>query len=275
MKKTISTITLLAFGLIGFAQNQFTETTFNDMTLNLEKNPVEAIKKYAHPSFTFINGRGERKNFTDLLNYYIFVTESVRNCSDLKFNQVGNMAIVTGVVEQQWYPKNDASKVSKYMGVFTYTYALDNSKWLLTSAQHTDMSIATEIETAAIRKVIKNETDGFYEGNFDKANGQWATKLGNEYQNQYIAQFVGKTYAKAETLQKLFEFAKKSSQKQEVTVDESDFELRLNKNMAWATYNQKVTKKDGTAMQNQRQTRILERINGEWKIVFVSGQDIK
>ena len=275
MKKIISTITLLAFGLIGFAQSQFTETTFNDMTLNLKKNPVETIKKNTHLSFTFINGRGERKNFTDLLNYYTHVTESVRNCSDLKINQVGNMAIITGVVEQQWYPKSDASKVSKYTGVFTYTYALDNGRWLLTSAQHTDMSIATEMETIAIKKVIKDETDGYYEGNFDKANAQWSTKLSNEYQNQYIAQFVGKPYAKAETLQKLFEFAKKSSQKQEVAVDESDFEIRLNGNMAWATYNQKVTKKDGVMMQNQRQTRILERTNNDWKIVFLSGQDTK
>ena len=130
-------------------------------------------------------------------------------------------------------------------------------------------------DETAIRKVIKDETDGYYEGNFDKANSQWATKLSNEYQSQYITPFVGKPYAKAEALQKLFEVAKKSSQKQEVTVDESDFEIRLNGNMAWATYNQKVTKKDGTAMQNQRQTRILERSNADWKIVFVSGQDIK
>ena len=130
-------------------------------------------------------------------------------------------------------------------------------------------------DETAIKKVIKDETDGYYEGDFDKANAQWSTKLGSEYQNQYIAPFVGQPYAKAETLQKLFEFAKKSSQKQEVTVDESDFEIRLNGNMAWATYNQKVTKKDGVVMQNQRQTRILERINNDWKIVFVSGQDIK
>ena len=130
-------------------------------------------------------------------------------------------------------------------------------------------------DETAIRKVIKDETDGFYEGNFDKANAQWATKLNNEYQNQYITSFVGKPYAKAEALQKLFEVAKKSSQKQEVTVDESDFEIRLNGNMAWATYNQKITKKDRVVMQNQRQTRILERSNADWKIVFVSGQDIK
>ena len=130
-------------------------------------------------------------------------------------------------------------------------------------------------DETAIRKVIKDETEGYYEGNFDKANAQWSTKLSNEYQNQYITPFVGQPYAKAETLKKLFEVAKKSSRKQEVTVDESDFELRLNGNMAWATYNQKVTKENGTVMQNQRQTRILERTSDDWKIVFVSGQDIK
>ena len=147
----------------------------------------------------------------------------------------------------------------------------------MTDMHHTkiDYNTASPADEMAIKKVIKDETDGYYEGNFDKANAQWATKLSNEYQSQYITPFVGKPYAKAETLQKLFEVAKKSSQKQEVTVDESDFETRLNGNMAWATYNQKVTKKDGTVMQNQRQTRILERSNTDWKIVFVSGQDVK
>ena len=50
----------------------------------------------------------------------------------------------------------------------------------------------------------------------------------------------------------------------------SDYESHVAGNMAWATFTQEDKKADGTVAQKQRTLRILEKINGQWKIVMMS-----
>ena len=275
MKKTILTLVLM-FVLQGLYAQTDLKMDFEAAIADFGKDPVGNVKKM-DDNLRFLNGEGVilDKQKTLALAQRAAGGKSDSQVSDLRVKQSGTLGVVSGIrMHTLTLPSN--LKMS-WKDAFTYTFEWNNKAWIMTDMHHTkiDYNTASSANEMNIKKVIKDETDGYYEGNFDKANAQWSTKLSNEYQNQYIAPFVGQPYAKAETLQKLFEVAKKSSQKQEVAVDESDFEIRLNGKMAWATYNQKVTKKDGVMMQNQRQTRILERTNNDWKIVFLSGQDIK
>ena len=63
--------------------------------------------------------------------------------------------------------------------------------------------------------------------------------------------------------------------KQDKRAEQNDFEVRINKNMAWATFTQKMIANDGTVTNTNRETRILERINGDWKIVYLGQQAMK
>jgi Domain of unknown function (DUF4440) len=257
-----------------FAQADFTEATMNDFDQKLKANPVETVKQYTHKDFTFINGNGSRVGYNELVGYYTIYKETARNLTDIKITQVNQTVNITGKVEQVWHPINDPNKVSKYTGMFTYVYVYDGESWKIISAQHTDIKGIKEQEETAIRKVIQDETVAYYAGNAETLLAQWSDRPNTEYQNQYIKQFIGSPYAKGETMLKLQDVMRKFVKKQEANVKEDDFEIRLKGDMAWVTFTQVVNQND-KVMQHQRQTRILEKINGDWKIVFVSGLDLK
>ena len=77
-------------------------------------------------------------------------------------------------------------------------------------------------------------------------------------------------YLKGETLQKAYEEFSKTHKPTGLTTVVSDYESHVSGNLAWATYTQEDKKADGSVGQKQRSLRILEKINGQWKIVMLS-----
>lgn len=256
-----------------FAQATLTQVQLDEYDQKLKANPVETVKQYTHKDFTFINGNGSRVGYNELVANYTYNKETVRKLTDVKITQVNQTASVTGKVEHEWYAISNPTKVSKYTGMFTYVYVNDGGTWKIISAQHTNFA-NKEQDEAAIKKVIQDETNAYYAGNAETLLAQWADRPNTEYQNLYIKQFIGSSYAKGATMLKLQEVMRKLVKKQEATVKEDDFEIRLKGDMAWASFNQVVSQND-KVLQHQRQTRILEKINGDWKIVFVGGMDLK
>lgn len=256
------------------AQATLTQAQLDEYAQKLKANPVETVKQYTHKDFTFISGNGSRVGYNELVGNYTYNKETVRNLSDVKITQVNQTASVTGKVEHEWQAINDPTKVSKYRGMFTYTYVYDAGSWKIISAQHTDYQPSKGDDEAAIKKVIQDETDGYYEGNAEKNLSQWSGKTSDEYQRQMLTSYIGNSYAKGESMDKLKDVMRKYAKKQEAKLTNTDFEIRRKGNMAWVTYTQDVKQGEKT-LQKARETRILERINGDWKIVFVSGQDVK
>jgi Domain of unknown function (DUF4440) len=270
--KTLITLFVLLPSFV-FAQATLTQAQLDEYDQKLKENPVETVKQYTHKDFTFINGNGYRVGYNELVGNYTYNKETSRKLTDVKITQVGQTASVTGKVEHEWHAINNPTKVSKYTGMFTYIYVYDGGTWKIISAQHTDFAKKTDDEVA-IKKVIESETQAYLDGDGKKLLSYWADKKTNEHASQYLIQFLGQPYAKGESMEKLQNLVIPNLKKQTFTMGKSDFEVRTNNNMAWATYTQKVVA-NGKTLQTDRETRILERINGEWKIVYVGEQSIK
>ncbi|WP_435355529.1 nuclear transport factor 2 family protein [Emticicia sp. SJ17W-69] len=267
-------ITLFAFlpSLI-FAQATLTKAQLEEYDKKLKENPVETVKQYTHKDFTFISGNGSRVGYNELLANYTYNKETVRNLTDVKITQVNQTASVTGKIEHEWFAISNPAKVSKYKGMFTYIYVYDAGAWKIISAQHTDFA-NKEQEVAAIKKVIEGETQAYLDGDGKKLLSYWADKKTNEHASQYLVQFLGQPYATGESMAKLQNLVVPNLKKQDFKIERDDIDIRINKDMAWATYTQKVNA-NGKILQTDRETRILERINGDWKLVYVGEQAMK
>ncbi|WP_255039755.1 nuclear transport factor 2 family protein [Lacihabitans soyangensis] len=149
-----------------------------------------------------------------------------------------------------------------------------NTEWKLVGSVVTPMPTIKTDDEVAIKKVIEAETQSYLDGHPEKITDYWSRKPSDEFQSQQIVAWIGQPYAKAETLNKLNEAAKNLVKKKDIKIEREDFEIRINKDMAWATYTQKAIA-NGTVAQTIRETRILERIGGEWKIVYVGEQGVK
>jgi Domain of unknown function (DUF4440) len=270
--KTLFTLLLFIPSLM-FAQATLSQAQLDEYDQKLKANPVETVKQYTHKDFTFINGNGNRVGYNELVGFYSYNKETVRKLTDVKLSQVNQTAILTGKVEQEWYAINNPTKIIKYKGMFTYVYVNDGGSWKIISAQHTDISNKADDE-AAIKKVIEGETQAYIDGDGKKLLSYWADKQSNEHASQFLVQFIGQPFAKGESMDKLRNLVLPSLKKQDFTVERGDFEVRTNNNMAWASYTQKAIA-NGKTLQTDRETRILERIGGEWKIVYVGEQGIK
>ncbi len=150
-----------------------------------------------------------------------------------------------------------------------------NNEWKLVASEVTPMPYVKAEDEAAIKNVILGETQAYIDGDGKKLLSFWAdNKKSVENNSQFLVPIIGQPFAKGESMQKLLDVVVPNLKKQDVTVAREDFEIRINKDMAWATYTQKASA-NGTVFKTDREARILERISGEWKIVYVGEQAMK
>ena len=112
MKKLFTLLLLLPNLLL--AQKTFTEAMLMDFNKKLKENPEATIKANTHANFTFINGKGKRLGYKELLANYTYNVEPIREMTDLKINQVGGTATATGQVYHAWHPKGKPDKATDY-----------------------------------------------------------------------------------------------------------------------------------------------------------------
>lgn len=149
-----------------------------------------------------------------------------------------------------------------------------NTEWKLVGSVVTPIPTVKTDDELAIKNVIFGETQAYLDGDAKKMQNYWSNRKTDEHNSQFLVPFIGQPYAKAESMEKLVAIILPNLKKQAVTVEHDDFEIRINKDMAWATYTQKAIA-NGAVTHTERETRILERIGGEWKIVYVGEQGVK
>ena len=149
-----------------------------------------------------------------------------------------------------------------------------NTEWKLVGSVVTPMPTVKTDDEMAIKSVIMAETQAYLDGDGKKLLSYWADKKTNESASQSLIPYLGQPYAKGQSMEKLQTVVLPNLKKQDIKIERDDFEIRINKDMAWATYTQKAIA-NGTLAQTIRETRILERIGGEWKIVYVGEQGVK
>lgn len=187
--KNLITI-LLIIPVLVFGQSKFTEATFADFNKKFKANPIETLKNNASEKLIYVLGNGRSSGYQELIAFYGANTENERTFPELTIYQVGNTAVATGVVDHSYFPINNPSKLSHWVGKFTYTYGFEKGKWLLVSAQHTDFQEPFTKETLnEILEEYKTDSKAFF-NKYLSSDFRYTNQQGSY---QYQKEFLGGT----------------------------------------------------------------------------------
>jgi len=182
--------------------------------------------------------------------------------------QSGDLAVSTGIHKTVRLDK-DGIERSKQVAA-TYVFQRRNGKWMFVSSQQTNIATPTSEDQAAIRQVIDTENKAYHEANLAVLGSNFATTPYIERHDEKLRKMANTPYLKGDALQKVYEAFPKTHKPTGLNAVVSDYESHVSGNLAWATYTQEDKKADGSVAQKQRFLRILEKINGQWKIVMTS-----
>ena len=120
----------------------------------------------------------------------------------------------------------------------------------------------------AIKRVLREETEGFFKR--DKA--VWANAWAHAPYVHFAANLYGGDFMLIEGWDKLEkQFAnqfKSSKGMDKVTVQNSNYTIHQNGNMAFVAYDQTLLDSHGKT--TSKESRVVEKINGQWKIINVT-----
>ena len=122
-------------------------------------------------------------------------------------------------------------------------------------------------EQDAIKRVLRSETEGFFKR--DKA--EWSSAWAHTPYIHFAANLYGGDFTLVKgwpSLEKHFASQFKSSKvTDKVTVQNANYTIRQNGNMAFVAYDQTLVDSHGKT--TSKESRVLEKINGQWKIINV------
>ncbi|GAB4037587.1 Cif family virulence factor [Spirosoma jeollabukense] len=120
----------------------------------------------------------------------------------------------------------------------------------------------------AIKRVLRSETEGFFKR--DKA--EWANAWAHTPYVHFAANLYGGDFLLVkgwDKLEKQFASQFKSSKiTDKVTVENANYTVHQNGNMAFVAYDQTLVDSHGKT--TSKESRTLEKINGQWKIINVT-----
>lgn len=125
-----------------------------------------------------------------------------------------------------------------------------------------------QADNDVIKRVLRSETEGFFKRDKAEWSNAWAhTPYVNFAANLYGGDF---RLIKGWTdLEKQFASQFKSNKVMDkVTVQNANYTIHQNGNMAFVTYDQTLLDSHGKT--SSKETRVLEKLNGTWKIINVT-----
>ena len=268
MKKIIITLALLIVSLAGFSQKIFTQATLDELINEYKKDSKAFFNNRLSEDFRYINRKGGfqyQKEFLGGTAQNIVSTEMPQAV----IFQSGDLAVTSGIHKTVRIGKDD-NQITENSAV-TYTWQRQNGKWLFVASQQSAIQASVAEDEMAIKQTCENETKYFHEADTKNWNSQWSEKGYTEYQSQYLKELIKTPFAKGEMLVGMKNNVAKTIKPDGLVSKMTDFEARINGNMAWATYTQEDFKGE-TSDGKSRQLRILEKVNGSWKIVGLSIQ---
>lgn len=273
MKKILFTPVILVsiWGQSLFAQTDL-KKAFDQNSTTFDKDPVGWVQKLPE-NVRFFGGDGPIFNKEQTLEL-VKRTASGKSTSffaDLRVKQSGNLGVASGIRTHELVFANGL-KMS-WKDAFTYTFEWQNNQWVNTEMQHTKLDYQTNLDEAAIKQTCENETKYFHAGDSKNWVAQWSDSGKEEYMAQDIVALAQNPYMKGEKFRAVSKAVNASAKPDGKESKMTDFQSRINGNMAWATYLQEDLK-DGTSVAKAHQLRILEKQNGQWKIVALSIQKL-
>jgi Domain of unknown function (DUF4440) len=152
----------------------------------------------------------------------------------------------------------------------TFVMLATGSIYAQTDHTKLDYQTTPNPDEIAVRKAIEDETAAYHRGDVEAWQAGFANKPYTERMHQSLKVLAKTPYLKGENLRQghaAFAKAHKATTQSAVL---SDFEAHISGNTAWATYTQETRNASGTVVGKERGLRILEKIEGEWKIVLMS-----
>ena len=129
------------------------------------------------------------------------------------------------------------------------------------------MSASAQSDNEAMKRVLRSETEGFFKR--DKA--EWSNAWAHMPYINFAANLYGGDFRLVKgwnELEKHFASQFKSKKvTDKVTVQNSNYSIHQNGNMALVTYDQTLVDSHGKT--TSKETRVLEKLNGQWKIINV------
>lgn len=124
-----------------------------------------------------------------------------------------------------------------------------------------------QADNDAIKHVLYNETEGF----FTRDKARWSNAWAHVPYANFAANLYGGDFRLIQgwsSLEKQFASQFKSSKvNDKVTVQNANYTIHLNGNMAFVTYDQTLVDSHGKT--TSKETRVLEKLSGSWKIINV------
>ena len=251
-----------------FKASAFTAETMKEILNEYKKDSKAFFNNHLSEDFRYTNRKGGfqyQKAFLGGTPQNIFSTEMLEPV----IFQSGDLAVSSGIHKTVRIDK-DGNQVTDNIAV-TYTFQRRNDKWMFVGSQQSGIQASVADDEMAIRQTCENETKYFHEADTKNWGSQWSDKGYAEYNSQYLKELIKTPFAKGEMLVGLKNNVAKTLKPDGLVSKTADFEARINGNMAWVTYTQEDFKGE-TSTAKSRQLRILEKINGSWKIVGLSIQ---
>ena len=130
-----------------------------------------------------------------------------------------------------------------------------------------------EKEKAAIQAVIAKETESYYKQDFDSWKSTYLQspefrKFG--YWDGYEEKVIARNGFESLATEKKKQFEANETLWKGSTEERSNENFRITNEMAWYTFEQNSYEKDTRKFLGKSlETRILEKVNGEWKIAYL------
>lgn len=126
--------------------------------------------------------------------------------------------------------------------------------------------IGQSTEEAAIRKVIEEAGNGAYTNDYGKWSSHWSDKdvlfhYANESENHLYEEWSSLSAQMKEKM-------KNGSSKELPFVERSNFQYRIDNNLAWVHFDQKDDNR------RSKEQRVLVKENGRWKIASMTAVDV-
>lgn len=269
MRFLFTLLTILALSLgSATAQTPFTEQILNEIHQGFTTNAVQTFMDRVLPTFMMIGDDGK---ITDAAT---FKTWQERGGlaewpnSEVKIQQSGNLAVATGITRHK--PKGAPAAFHQR---FTETYVFQNGKWMMATLHYTDIQASKADDEAAIKAVVEKETTAWNARDAATMVSCWAntdyalTAVYHGVMERNNGVYFGPNPNKnlPETVKAIVATMGKPDGS---TFKNENYVIRVTGKSAFAYFDQTTTTGDGS-QRNAYQIRYLEKISGDWKIVYM------
>lgn len=148
-------------------------------------------------------------------------------------------------------------------------YVLTLFALILLAGTSCQEKIDIEKEKAAIIAVIEEETNAYYDNDFDRLA---ATYVQDETNIDLRAGKSGYGYGVGwEEIGSAFKEAIENSPEPDGSKEvKTNYKIKVYKESAWAVFDNEVLNSEGESIGKNVHVEFLEKVNGEWKIVYMS-----